>query len=221
MNKKKPLFFHLTCKKMVIALLTFVSLSAQSAIINITTSSSNINASDSVSVYYVISDLSNLSGDSLSSFVIETRFDPTALSFDSISFSDDTLGNQLDFDAIDIDTFGYYSEVNLLDPSTIESFAVSGSLDDVLDANQAFGFRFLTLTFTALNVSTVTTVDTLFSDFVFGQNSSVVPGFNNSAVDIAISNSSVPSNPVPGPNVFWMFIASFVLLFVTKKSYLN
>jgi hypothetical protein len=220
---KKVAFFTPSLKYLLLGLVALVSVSAQSAIISVSASSTNINVSDTVSIYYDISDLSTAPGDSLSGFSFQTLFDSTALSFTSFSFVDDALGNQLDFDSIDLDTFGFFGEASLFALNTIDVFAVSGNFDDVLDANQASVFRFLTLTFTALNVSTTTSVsiDTLFSEFTLGQASQVIPSFNNSAVNITISNTTPPSQPVPGPNVFWMFIASFVLLYVTKKSHLN
>ena len=48
------------------------------------------------------------------SWIDQPQLFPALGEVDHISFSDDALGNQLDFDDIDPDTFGYYSEVNLV-----------------------------------------------------------------------------------------------------------
>jgi hypothetical protein len=213
----------ISIKFLSLAIIVLASVSAQSAIISLTPSSNTVEVGDSVNINFDISGLTSDEGDSLSGFEFDTTFDSDVLMFEGFSLMDPTSGNQLDFDAIDPDTFGYFSEVLLSSADTVQSFVVTGNEDAVLDANQVGAFRFLSLTFTALKVAVDTEVmlDSINALFSYGLTSQTQTTFDSTVATLSITSSVTPPNPpqpVSVPSVFWMFFASLALILNYRRT---
>jgi hypothetical protein len=84
----------------------------------------------------------------LGTFDLNISFDPTILSFSSVTFGDPILGDQLDFGS----GFGSIYTPTDFGGGVLNLFGLSTDLPDVLDANQADSFILASLTFDTLAI---------------------------------------------------------------------
>lgn len=94
-----------------------------------------------------ISDLVANSAPSLGSFDLKINFDPSILSFNSVSFGDPILGDQLDLEGL-----GSTSGFSSLSNSIVNVFEVSVDQPNTLNLLQADSFILATLTFNSLGI---------------------------------------------------------------------
>lgn len=213
--------YTFSLKTIILSCFLVVSISAQGALISLSASNDRVKVGDSIDIYFDISELSSDIGDSLSGFEFDTFFDSNVLLFESFSFSAPLNGNQLDFDAIDPSSFGFFGEISNPFAGQLSSFAISGNSDEVLDINQVDDFRFLRLSFTALRsaVDTELAIDASTSIFTFGQNSLTNTSFDTSSILLTVEASAgQPPAAVPTPNIIWMFISSLAIMLTFRNS---
>ena len=125
-----------------ISVLTFCG-AAQAITVSTTPDASSYQVGETVSIDLIISDLGNGDAPSIGAFDIDLMFDSSIISFDSVSFGDPVLGDQLDLWGMGSMTD--YGEDN----DSINVFELS--FDDPADllAMQADEFVLATFTFTA------------------------------------------------------------------------
>jgi hypothetical protein len=163
-------------------------------IFNASGSASAVNVGSSWSVSYDVSGLSNGAGDSLSGFDIDVLYDPAILFFSSFTFTDIASVNQLEFAEVGASPF--FGDA-IAAAGVIDAFGISGNTVSVLDANQSDAFRFLTLTFTALQATAASVVSVNLSDLnliFIDSNSVILPAqFANSLVSVTVTNGGQPT----------------------------
>ena len=144
-----------------LAVAPFVFQDVAQAVILDFSSTPVVETGEQVSIDIIISDLVNGGAPSLGAYDFDIRFDSSILNFDSVTFGDAVLGNQLDI----IGLFGTFNDVLKLSSDTINLFELS--LDDPfdLDTFQADSFTLATLTFDAVGAGTSTLE---FSNVILG-----------------------------------------------------
>ena len=105
---------------------------------------------DTADVELVISGLGNGVAPSLSVFDLDIGFDPTILAFDSVTFGDPILGDQLDIWLLGGNPMG----ASVPSPGVLNIFEVSLDFPWDLDDWQAEDFTLATLTFDTLALGT-------------------------------------------------------------------
>jgi hypothetical protein len=122
---------------------------AQALTIEISPPAQTVSVGSIFSVDVGISGLGFSSAPSLSTFDLDISFDPTIIGFNSISFGDPVLGDQLDLFG-----FGSLTSFDNSLPGIVNMFELSFDLPSELDAFQADSFTLATLTFDALSAGT-------------------------------------------------------------------
>ncbi|RQO58583.1 hypothetical protein DBR47_12815 [Paucibacter sp. KBW04] len=125
---------------------------AQAApVVIVSASQSSVHVGESFSINFAIAGLSAANGNSLSGFDINVLLNPALASLNGFSFTDPASGlNQLDLP--DPDSLGFVGDASL-SSGMIDAYGLSGNGAALLDADQANGFRFLSLMFTAMAAS--------------------------------------------------------------------
>lgn len=103
-----------------------------------------------VSVKLFISGLGNGVAPSLSTFDLDIHFDPTILSFDSATFGDPSLGNQLDIWGLGSNPQG----ASIIRPGVLDIWELSLDTANDLNTFQASDFVLATLIFNTLAIGT-------------------------------------------------------------------
>lgn len=135
--------------------------SAQAAVVTVSASQSSVQLGGSFSLYFDISGLTTTT--SLGTFDLNVNFDGAVLAFSGASFDDNITGqNQLDLPE-PASVFPFSGDAQDLG-SVVDAYGVSGNSTAKLDDEQADNFRFLTLQFTALALSTGTTLGVDLAD---------------------------------------------------------
>ncbi|MBB4844966.1 hypothetical protein HNP55_003512 [Paucibacter oligotrophus] len=117
-------------------------------VVIVSASQSSVHVGESFSINFAIAGLSAGSQDSLSGFDIDVLINPALASLSGFSFVDPSSGaNQLDLP--EAGSFGFTGNASA-GGGVIDAYGLSGNSAAALDANQADGFRFLSLMFTAL-----------------------------------------------------------------------
>lgn len=150
--------------KIFVAVVTFSVFSAPSsaAIINVVASASEVMIGDSFSIFFNVSGLSPVFGDSLSGFDLDILYNPAVVGFSGFSFVDSSSAiNQLDLS--ETGAFPFAGDAIAVS-GVIDAFAISGNSSVTLDSNQANAFRFLALSFSALAPSAGTSISINLSD---------------------------------------------------------
>jgi len=172
---------------------------AHAATINVSTGSTTYHVGQGFSVDFRIDGLTGAVGDSLSGFDLDILFDSSLLQLTGYGFGD-PASNRNELDLPEAASLGFLGAANA-SGNVIDAFGVSGNSADVLDAEQAGGFRFLTLTFLALAASTETAIQIdladnglLFLDSGFGD---LTTDFGAARVAFAITPGAT-AVPEPG-----------------------
>jgi hypothetical protein len=163
--------------------------SVHAAVVNAFASQSSVQVGGNVSLQF---EITGLTASSLGAFDFDLIFDSTVLAFTAFSFDDNVTGlNQLDL--AEPGSFGFFGDATAAG-GVVDAFAASGNSRAKLDDEQTESFRFLTLTFTGLAVSSGTTLavnlldpNLVFSDAAGGLLSY---SFQNSAATIAVTAGS-------------------------------
>jgi len=134
----------------VLGLTIFLSgSSAQSASIVVSPASQNVLIGNPVDVDIAISGLGDFAPDSLSTFDLDVSFDPLILGFNSVTFGDPILGDQLDLFGL-----GFPIATTTLGAGTVNLFELSFNTAAELDGSQAGSFTLATLIFDTLALGT-------------------------------------------------------------------
>jgi len=142
---KKALFLAV-----VLGFVVFFSISALAITIGFEPVSQEVGVGDPASVNLVISGLGDYSEPSLGTFDLDIHFDPTILAFDSATFGDPVLGDQLDIWGLGLNPMG----ASITSPGVLDIWEVSLDTADDLNNFQAGSFTLATLTFSTLTVGT-------------------------------------------------------------------
>lgn len=185
-------------------------------------SANQISTSDTVSVHFRISGLTEQAYDSLSGFDFDVLYDDAVLRFVGQSFTDSlTSLNQLDF--AEPGGLGFYGDVSDFGAGTLEAFGVSGNSSNVLDALQTQAFTFLTLDFVALSASTGTAVGIDLADpamlFLNSDSGDLPFSFGQTSSIIRVSQSG--PTPVPEPSTLALIFSSLPLAYVLRRRVRN
>ena len=157
-------------------------------------SSSIVNKGESLTADIKISGLGDGSAPSLGTYDINLTFDASLFSFNSITFGDPVLGNQLDLDLLGFG-LGSITDYLLVDPDTLNLAEVSLDLPFELDGFQAPEFILASVVFDANQM----TGSGLFNLSVFGFSDS--DGFALDDPSIIAATVQV----VPVPAAIWLF----------------
>ena len=142
---KKALFLAV-----VLGFVVFFSISALAITIGFEPVSQEVVVGDLASVNLVISGLGDYSEPSLGTFDLDIHFDPAILAFDSATFGDPVLGDQLDIWGLGLNPMG----ASVTSPGVLDIWEVSLDTADDLNNFQAGSFTLATLTFSTLTVGT-------------------------------------------------------------------
>jgi hypothetical protein len=192
--------------------------------VDISSSSASISVGQSWDVFFDISGLSSTASDSLSGFDIDVAYDPALLFFQSASFIDLTTNtNQLELPESSSSPFigGAIDQAG-----TIDAFGISGNSVAVLDADQASGFRFLTLRFTALQAAPQSVVSLLLGDpnllFINSDGIAYSAVFLNATTSVAVTD---PGNNIPTTSplllILWGVAIGAAVLSTARHSHLR
>lgn len=187
-------------------------------ILSVSASNTSLSQSDSVTINYVIKDLTALAGDSLSAFDFDILFDPSILAFSGFGFADPGLGNQLDFP--EPAGFGFAGDASAVG-GVIDVFAASGNSDSVLDAQQANEFIFLNLTFDVISNFVATEIAIDLADPNFLLLDSVFNDFNVSFESNSVSLRGGTSTPIPAPGTLSIILLGLFTLLRFKQRFLS
>lgn len=167
--------------------------SAQAAVLTLGTSASSVAVGGSFDVRLGISGLSNAAGDSLSAFDMDLLYNPAVFQLTGYHFLDTaTARNQLDLPESGVLPF---DGAALAYAGVIDAYGVSGNSDLVLDADQASGFTFLTLTFQALGNQVLSDISLVLNDpnllFLDSQYGDLSVSYANTAVMVNVTGATV------------------------------
>ena len=143
------------CLALVLVLMFFSSSSVQAISLDFVPSTQQVDIGSTVDVDIVISGLGDFTDPSLGVFDLDVIFDPTILSFDSVTFGlllgDPSLG-----EAITVEDASTPGTVNLFEVSLLEGDAVTCffCIPPFLNDLQPSSFTLATLTFDTLSVGT-------------------------------------------------------------------
>jgi len=143
-------------KKLIILFVAFLMLGfcnatvSQAVTIGFNPISQDVLLGNQTNVDLVISGLGNGVAPSLSVFDLDIGFDPTILAFDSVTFGDPILGDQLDIWLLGGNPMG----ASVPSPGVLNIFEVSLDFPWDLDDWQAEDFTLATLTFDTLALGT-------------------------------------------------------------------
>ncbi|MGD8910089.1 MAG: hypothetical protein PVI92_12165, partial [Chromatiales bacterium] len=189
---------------------------ASAALIGVSASSTNVAVGDTVDINFDISGLSLAAGDSLSAFDFDILYDDSAFSFTGFSFADPLLGNQLDLPIVG--SLGFSGDVVAIGSGSLDAYGTSGNPGADLDADQVNGFRFLSLSFSAIaeTSSCLFEIDLadpqlLVLDSDFGDLS---VSYQSSGVAVAVSNSANVSEP----GSVLLFVLGMMMLLIAERS---
>ena len=141
-----------------------ISAATHAATVNLSALPTSVIVGGTVSVFF---DISGLGADAMSLYSFQVHYDNTVLGFGGYSFVDPTsLRNELDLP--EASSFGFAGNVADLTGGVLDVFGLSGNSPTVLNTDQADAFRFLTLTFDALDVSAATAVAVDVGSSLFG-----------------------------------------------------
>lgn len=154
-----------------------------------------------------ISDLVANSAPSLGSFDLKINFDPSILSFNSVSFGDPILGDQLDLEGL-----GSTSGFSSLSNSIVNVFEVSVDQPNTLNLLQADSFILATLTFNSLGIGiSPLTISNIILGDADGAPLTAALG-DGSIIVIPQSSTSVPE-----PSSLLMYVSLFGFCCLKKK----
>ena len=142
---KKALFLAV-----VLGFVVFFSLSALAITIGFEPVSQEVVVGDPASVNLIISGLGDHTAPSLGAFDLDIHFDPAILAFDSATFGDPVLGDQLDIWGLGLNPMG----ASITSLGVLDIWEVSLDTADDLNNFQAGSFTLATLTFSTLTVGT-------------------------------------------------------------------
>ncbi len=139
-------------KKMLVLALAIVSLffytsNSNAITIGFDPVAQSVLVGDFVDVNLIISDLGDGTAPSLGTFDLDISYDSTILAFDSLTFGDPVLGDQLDLWGL-----GSLTYVDGSIPGTVNLFELSFDSPFDLEDFQADSFTLATLTFDTLSV---------------------------------------------------------------------
>ena len=123
-------------------------LPAKAILLSFEPASQIVPVGEPVSVDLVISGLEDYTAPSLGAFDLDIHFDPTILAFDSATFGDPVLGDQLDIWGLGLNPMGTIVPV----PGVLDIWEVSLDTPDDLNNFQVGSFTLATLTFSTLTV---------------------------------------------------------------------
>jgi hypothetical protein len=174
-------------------------------IVNVSASQNSVVLGGSFSLYF---DISGLSPDSLGAFDLDLNFDNSVLDLTGFSFDDPTTGqNQLDF----VGGLGFFGDAVDLG-GVVDAFGSSGNSPATLDAEQAENFRFLTLTFTTLALSSGTSLGVDLNDptltFVDAGNNFLNYSFGSAGATVAVTSPN-GGGTVPEPGALALVLTAF------------
>lgn len=170
---------------------------AQAAVVNVSASQNSVVLGGSFSLFF---DISGLSGVSLGGFDLDLNFDGSVLALTGYSFDDPSTSlNQLDL--VEPGAFPFSGDAPDVG-GVVDAFAVSGNSAAKLDSDQAENFRFLTLNFTTLALSSGTTLGVNLSDanliFFDAAGANLAYSFGSAAATVAITSPNGGTVPEPG-----------------------
>lgn len=179
---------------------------SHAAVVNVSASQSSVQLGGSFSLYF---DISGLAPSSLGAFDLDLNFDDTLLAFTGYSFDDNLSGlNQLDLpEATGFGFLGDAADVG----GVVDAFGFSGNSLVKLDSEQADNFRFLTLSFTTLALSSGTTLGIALNDptllFSDASANDLAYSFGNDAARVVIT-SATGGGTVPEPGALALVLAA-------------
>ncbi|MFT5758965.1 MAG: hypothetical protein ACI9LM_003714 [Alteromonadaceae bacterium] len=181
-----------------VCMIYFITSAAQATLISVVPQSQNVNQGEEVIIDIIISELTNGSALSISSFDININFDATLLRFSNISF-----GDQLNFG------FGSWQNSSELSAG-IFNFS-EFSFDDfaTIDALQASKFTLASLTFDtkSFGLSALTA-------HVNGLGDSIGNGLNS-----RMENSNFNITAVPEPTALLLFIFGILSIVIQRLKF--
>jgi hypothetical protein len=188
------------------ALLFLSSMSLHAAVLISVTPMSQIAATGTAAeVQLRISGLGLDAAPSLGAFDLNIAFNPSLISFTSLSFGDPGLGDQLDLSGT-----GAVSGFDLPSAGLLEFFEISLDPPAVLDSEQASSFVLVTLRFQANAPGSTSLASTLNS----------ISDSQGSLLDIVLQNGNINVVSTPEPCMIGLFSlagASMALLARSRK----
>ena len=185
----------------VAVLLLIVSPSSYAISICFEPVSQNVPLGDSADVALVISDLGVDTAPSLSAFDLDIHFDHAILTFNSVTFGDPVLGDQVDLsDGIDFDPSGFdrglYWDYDDSILGLVNLFEFSLDSRCKLEKSQAAAFTLATLTFDTIAVGTSS----------LGISKNVLGDASGNPLTADLNDGKITVSPIPEP-------ATILLLF--------
>jgi hypothetical protein len=182
--------------------LALIASTASATTIGLTPTSQTVSAGSPVTVDLNISGLGN--GTALGAFDISVNFDSADLSFQSATFGDPVLGDQLDLGRLGLNgptaTPGT-GTVDLIETDIFDSPAT-------LIGTQAHSFTLAVLTFDAMQGGTTPLTETINS--LSDQNGDAFAGLLQGA------NVTIEPSPVPLPSSGWILLAGLMALSIVS-----
>jgi hypothetical protein len=126
--------------------ISLVGSSAYGVSLQLVSSSSNITVGQMVDIAVVVSDLGNQTAPSLSFYDLDINFDASLLGFQTVSFGDPLLGNQLDLNGLGT------GPGSILGVGFVSISEGSGDSETDLDTQQLGSFTLATLSFQGIGV---------------------------------------------------------------------
>ena len=189
-------------------ILTAVWHSPSSAVtISLDPSTQTVGTGSAVSVGLDISGLGDGTALSLGSFDIDILYNPLVLTFDSATFGDPGLGNQLDLFG-----FGTINDAGLLGSGVLNVFELSFDLPEDLDDFQAPAFRLATLNFTALLPGTTSLTLDVFE--LGDADGLAITDFTTEDASVTVG---APSTTVPEPSAAVLLLAGLAGIAALRK----
>jgi hypothetical protein len=182
------------------ALLFGLSAHAQAIQLSISPISQDVPVGSLVSAQIVISELGSGAGPSLGAFDIDIGFNPSVLSFATVTFGDQTLGNQLDLFGLGSITSGTPSA------GSVNLFQLSLDSAADLDALQAPSFALGTIQFSAngLGTSTLTIHPNSLSDST------------GNVLTATVLDGAISVHAVPEPANVTLLVAGLAMMVVVS-----
>lgn len=169
------------------------------ATVNVSSSSGHVAVGATVTLNFAVTGLHQGGVGSLAGFDLDLRYDDSLLQFQGAGFTDAGSGfNMLDLP--EAGGLGFWGDAAAAG-GIVDAFGLSGNSTAVLDAQQADGFRFLTLSFIALQASAGTELFIDLSDplllFFDGAGLPIDMGFANARTSLVIDAQGGGTLPEP------------------------